>query len=59
MSGVSTEDFDFYIQKVVPKDTLDMMQYVKDSYIERWSQLDEGKIDCSEDEYSKYKHLIK
>ena len=23
-----------------------MMQYVKDSYIERWSQLDEGKIDC-------------
>ena len=61
MSGVSTEDFDFYIQKVVPKDILDMMQYVKDSYIERWSQLDEGKIDCSGDEYeySKYKHLIK
>lgn len=61
MTGVSTDDFDFYIQKLEPKEAVDMMQYVKDEYVVRWNQLDEGKIDCSGDEYeySKYKHLIK
>ena len=68
MKAVSSDDFDFYIQKVVPKGNVDVMQSVRDGYVERWTQLDEGKIDCSildkelkkkYERYSNYKFIKK
>ena len=61
MRGVSTDTFTNYIRQVKPRESVDMMQFVKDRYIGRWKELDTGNIDCSGEDYkySKYKDLIK